>query len=143
MSCHKKETPVQEVDSSQMNTWVFTNPNCVSKERWEIAVCGMIPKYTIGVKSFKELCDLIVEMQVQLVNCDITASTTVEFLDCNIEPKLYLELINCGLTAPIIKKAVDCGLTFRYLGGELGVVGVNGVKLTFKDITNLDTGCLV
>jgi len=143
MSCHKNDPPIQTIDSSGLATWVALNPDKVSKERWESCICGMIPKYTIGVKNFKELCDLIVELQLELTNCDIQAQITSTPINCDIEPKLLLELQKCGLSVPVINKAINCGLTFRYIDGELGFTGVNGVKLTFEDITNLDTGCLV
>lgn len=142
MPCHKEVPRKLEVDKSNLVSWVVLNPNCVSKERWESCVCGMIPKYTLTVKNFEELCNLIFEIKTEIVNCDLQYALSFKEIDCKIDTSLKKELINCGLSVPLINKAIDCGLTFKHIDGELGLVGVNGVKLKLTDITGLDTGCL-
>lgn len=138
----KKQFSTLEVDDSGLNTWIALNPNCVPMERWESCICAMVPQYKLNVTNFKELCEIIVDIQKSVVNCDINAPITLTYKDCNIEATLAKELIDCGLDVPLINKAIDCGLTFKYIDGEIGIVGVNGVKISFKDITDMDTSCL-
>lgn len=142
IGCGKETPQVLWVDDKNLQSWVAANPNCVSREKWESCICGMIPAYTISVKNFDELCTLIFDLKMSLINCDIQAALKYKEIDCSISSSLKNDLMNHGVSPLLIKKAIDCGLSFKKSGGEYSLVGVNGVNLKFKDITGLDTGCL-
>lgn len=133
MSCHKTEPKTLILGEKDLS-WVAANPQCVPKEKWESCICNMIPKYTIEVQNFNDICSLLFELKTELINCDV--DLTLKNAD------LKTTLIDCGIDATLIKKAIDCGLTFRYVDDEIGLVGANGIKLKLKDITGLDDGCL-
>ena len=132
------------IDKSKFNEWVLNNPYCVAWEDWEKSIVAICPKIGIEVKSIKDTCKLVYDLQVHnitnsckfmttmsvvskaiecnkfdinvknLPECKLNHNFLVKKYNCDLNFETYTKLLDCNLSHKVIANLLDCDIKLNY-----------------------------
>lgn len=125
-----------EIDQSERDAWIASNPTCVSYQEWEKWVYYFCGEIDIELSTIEEACNFMFEITRETIPCDVLLAISVykeacktdltvqrsdheckldfnllhEKVNCDLDFNTYRSLVNCNLSFDVIRTVYECGL---------------------------------